>query len=342
MRKEFYIQIHQKIQRFLCISFACLILPNLVIAEKQQESWQNICEQVKNIPYPAADLPTAKDAKSLKGCISYNLYYGFVEKADPVKARLCAFGESKDLGDSPFYGKAMLMTIYANGVGAKRNFDLALRLACENGGAPAEIEARIKHIIELKAQNWLGNDFSLCDDITSGYMAGFCADHREKFKSIVRDKKLSVIQAKWTKADKKEFAALSKIAYQYFDVHADNEVDQSGTAHTALYIDDKALQEDFFIKTLEMLEKESLPKYSDQQFKDADAKLNSVYKQVQQRDDSEGGSVTKEGIKITQRTWIKYKDAFVKFCSKKYPDASKDIKTYITLNRIKELEEFIP
>ena len=85
-----------------------------------------------------------------------------------------------------------------------------------------------------------------------------------------------------------------------------------------------------------------MPKYSDQQFKDADAKLNGVYKQVQQRDDSEGGSVTKEGIKITQRTWIKYKDAFVKFCAKKYPDASDSIKTYMTLNRIKELEEFIP
>jgi hypothetical protein len=312
------------------------------MAEKQQEPWQKACEQVKNVPYPAADLPTVKDAKALKDCSSYNLYYGFVEKADPVKARLCAFGERSDLGDSPFYGKAMLMTIYANGVGARRNFDLAIRLACEIGGAPAEIEGRVQHIAELKAQNWRGNDFSLCDDITSGYMAGFCADHREKFESIVRNRKLSAIQAKWTKSGKKNFAALGKIAYQYFDVHADNEVDQSGTARAALYIDDKASQEDFFIKTLELLEKKSLPKYSDEQFKDTDAKLNGVYKQVQQRDDSVGGSVTKEGIKITQRSWIKYKDAFVKFCSKQYPEASSSIKTYMTLKRINELEEFIP
>ena len=34
----------------------------------------------------------------------------------------------------------MLMTIYANGVGADRNFDVAMRFDCELGGAPAEEE----------------------------------------------------------------------------------------------------------------------------------------------------------------------------------------------------------
>ncbi|MEN6621415.1 MAG: lysozyme inhibitor LprI family protein [Smithella sp.] len=329
----------------LLLSFlACLILPDFVrAADKQpQESWHKTCEQVKNVSFPAADRPSPKDLKTLDKCSPYELYYGFQETADPQKARLCAYAEmDHPWEDGPFDGKAILMTIYANGIGAKRNLDLALKLACTIDGAPVEVEGRVQRLAKMRAQNWRENNFSLCDDVSSGYLAGFCANHKEKYDYIARDEKLSGLQARWTKADKKEFAVLNKIAYQYFEVHADKEVDRSGTARAALYIEDKAFQEDFFIKTLEMLEKKSLPKYSDQQFKDADIELNNVYLQAQKRDDSDGGTVTRQDIKITQRIWIKYKDAFVKFCQKKYPGASDSIKTHLTLKRINELKEFI-
>ncbi|HQM46279.1 MAG TPA: hypothetical protein PLC82_10490, partial [Smithellaceae bacterium] len=107
--------------KILLVIMVCLTVSVLsAVAEKPpQVQWQKICERVKNVSYPPADQPTVRNAKALKDCNSYNLYYGFYEEADPEKARLCAFGEMKDLGDSPFYGKAMLMTIYANGVGAK-------------------------------------------------------------------------------------------------------------------------------------------------------------------------------------------------------------------------------
>ncbi|MEE9913723.1 MAG: DUF1311 domain-containing protein [Deltaproteobacteria bacterium] len=307
----------------------------------EQENWQKICGRVKNVFYPPADLPTTGDARALKDCSSYNLYYGFVEKANPVKARLCAYGEKKDLGDSPFYGKAMLMTIYANGIGAKRNLDLALKLACEVGGAPAEIEGRVKHLAELKAKNWQGSDFSFCDDITSGYMQGFCADHHDQFASVKRNERLGEIQGKWTKADRKAFAELSKIADNYFDVHVDQEVDQTGSGRAALAIGELAVQKDFFLKTLEELDRGTLPQYSVHQFRAADSQLNTVYQQIQKKTDLEWGSVTKEGIKIAQRSWVKYRDAWIKFCSKKYPGITAErISTHLTLNRVKELEEF--
>jgi uncharacterized protein YecT (DUF1311 family) len=315
---------------------------NGLAAEKHtQKPWQKTCDRVKNVPYPPGDLPTANEAKALKDCSSYNLYYGFTGEADPVKARLCAYKERKDSGDDPFFGAAMLMTIYANGVGAKRNFDLALKLACEIDGAPAEMEGRIKHLEDLKAQNWQGTNFSLCDDITSGYMQGFCANHLEKFESAKREKKLGSIQTKWTKSDKNEFKALSNAAYSYFDIHVENEVEQSGTAHTAMYINDKAAQEDAFIKTLDGLEKKSLPKYTVEQFREADAELNRSYKTIQKNFKPEHGTVTKEGIKITQRAWVKYKEAFLKFCSKKYPGTEDSLKTHLTLKRLEELKEFL-
>lgn len=329
---------------FFLIAIVCLMAHALTAAAEslREEEWRKICEQVKNVPYPPADRPTAGDAKALKDCDSYNLYYGFYEKANPEEARLCAYGEVKDLGDSPFYGKAMLMTIYANGVGAKRNLDLALKLACEVGGAPAEVEGRVMHLANLKAKNWQGRDFSLCDDVTSGYMQGFCADHHDKFAEAKRNEKLGDLQEKWTKADMKEFAVLSKIADNYFDIRSDQEVDQTGSGRAAFTIEELAAQKDFFLNTLEKLERRTMPQYSARQLEDADVKLNAVYRQIQKKTDLEWGSVTKEGIKTTQRAWLKYRDAWLKFCSKKYPGVSAaSINTHLTLQRVKELEEFV-
>ena len=334
----------------LLFFLGCFILPcNTAIAgEKQsQESWKKICEQVAGLPFPDKDRPNREDLKGLAECNPYDLYYGFEESADPQKARLCAYYEmdrpkvASAIDKGPFDGKTILMTIYANGVGAKRNFDLALKLACKIDGAPAEIEGRVRHLAKLKAQNWQGNNFSLCDDATSGYLAGFCADHENRFASIKRSERLDVVQSKWTSVEMKEYSVLKKIADQYFDIHAEKEVCQSGTARAALSIADTSGQEEKFIKTMELLEKGKLPKSSAKELADADSRLNGVYRQVQRKPDFEWGTVTKEGIRDTQRAWIKYRDAWAKFCERKYPGFTESIKTYLTLQRIKELEDFL-
>lgn len=335
-----------KIARFIsgCLAFLILSGYAAIAAEKpSQAGWEKICARVSDLPFPAEDRPTAKDLKDLDQCDAYNLYYGFYETADPQKARLCAYAEmDKPEEEGPFDGQAILMTIYANGVGARRNFDLALKLACKIGGAPMEVEGRVNHLSTLKTQNWQGNDFSLCDDITSGYMAGYCADHRSKFESMAREAQLDRIQSKWTSADHREYDRLRKMAVQYFDTHSECEVEQSGTARMAMFIEDTQALEEEFKNTLDLLEKGKLPKYSSQQFKAADARLNAVYQEVQKKFDPSGGTVTREGIRNTQRMWLKYRDAWVTFCGKKYiPYSSDSIKTHWTLKRIKELEEFI-
>jgi uncharacterized protein YecT (DUF1311 family) len=332
---------------FLLIFMACFIMPGnqaAAVEEQPPEDWKKICERIINLPFPSEDRPGPKDSKALDNCSSYELYYGFNEEADPHRARLCAYDEmDKDSVAGPFDGKAMLMTIYANGVGARRNFDIAIKLACKVGGAPAEIEGRVEHLDKLKKQNWQGKNFSLCDDATSGYLAGFCANHADNFASMVRAEKIYRIQAKWTSADEKEYAILKKAADQYFAIRAENEVPRGGTAYSAMFIAEKASQEEAFIKTLELLEQGKFTKYSRQQFKDADSRLNTVYRKTQRkRSDPCPGSITNEEIRGAQRVWLKYRDAWVKFCAKKYSGCDADsIKTYLTLKRIKELEEFL-
>ena len=137
-----------------------------------------ICRQVRHREPPAEDAPSAAEAAALKGCSSEALYYGIGVKADPVKARQCALLELREKrDDSVFSGRTMLMTIYANGVGARRDLDLATHFACGIEGAPMESHGRVSHLSELKAEGWTGRDFHFCDDITSGYAGGFCAAH---------------------------------------------------------------------------------------------------------------------------------------------------------------------
>jgi len=309
-----------------------------------EEEWQKICKQYENVPFPATDKPTVEVAASLGKCSSYELYYGFNQPADPAKARLCAYDEiDKKREDREFSGAEMLMTIYANGVGAKRNLPLAIKLACTIEGAPAEIEYRVTHLERLKRENWKGTDFSLCDDITSGLMQGYCAEHIENFSKIKRNQKLKDIQVKWSDSEKAAYVLLRKAADRFFAARGGNEVDQSGTARAAMVTEEEASLEEELLHLLQELHLGKLPSYSTEQFKAVDSTLNTVYRKVQKvKDPDLWGTVSKEGIRATQREWIRYRDEWVAFSKKKYPSIeSNSIKTSLTAVRIEMLKQFL-
>jgi len=308
--------------------------------ESSDDDWEKICDRVKDIPFPTEDLPTSEDIKALDTCSSEDLYYGIGMPADPVKARLCAYIEMQKGEDLGFGGAAMLMTIYANGVGAKRNFELAIKFACLAGGAPAEVQGRVEHLEELKKQNWQGHDFSICDDITSGYMQGMCAAHVERIADVERENQVRELISKWSNNDKTAYNVLRKAADRFFNTREENEIDLSGTGRAAFQIEERASLEEDFIETLKKIDRGEAPKYSEQEFKNADTKLNVVYKNIQKVIDFDMGTVTKTGITITEREWIKYRGAWVSFCKVKYPSINEiSIKTLLTEKRIKMLEE---
>src|ERR1051326_796884 len=163
---------------------------------------QNACKQWMKTGFPENDRPAAEDGTELAGCISEDLYYGIGRRADPVKARKCAYLEMNAGTDYVFSGKAILMMIYANGKGVRHNTELALRLACEIEGAPAEIEGRIAHLQELKQASISAEAFDLCDDISSGSMTAARAIHNEKIEETRRQKRLNEMVAKWSPQEK--------------------------------------------------------------------------------------------------------------------------------------------
>ena len=279
-----------------------------------------ICRALKDREPPAADRPDAATAKALEGCDSEALYYGIGMAADPVKARQCAFLEAEtDENDTPFSGEAMLMVIYASGVGAERDLDVATHLACRTSWAPAEAHGRVLRLAGAKKEGWTGTDFHYCDEATSGYIGGWCAAHDARISGAKRNAALAALTAGWSAAEKAALAKLQSAHDAYADAHAEGEIDASGTLRGAFWTWAKERRDDELLAVLQRVES-GLGPDNKADFKAADAALNAAYRTRMGGSFEWAGTVTPEGIRGAQRVWLRYRDAFLAFAAVKWPN----------------------
>jgi uncharacterized protein YecT (DUF1311 family) len=306
-------------------------------------SWKRSCDRVKDIPLPTGDQPDEGARKALRGCKSEELFYGIGQAADPEKARLCAYLERSAGDELIFGGSAILMTIYATGIGARRNPDLAIHLACAIEGAPAELEYRVAHLEKLKAAPAKKIKFGLCDDVTSGFMMGHCAAHNQRIRGAKREQRYVVQRAQWTAPEQAEFEKLRAAAGAFFSARSAGEVDLSGTARAALQSEEEERLEASFAALLDKLERNAVPPATAAGLADADRKLNAVYQQVMKTEKPDWGSITKDGIREAERKWPMYRDAWADFARLKYPRAGPTaVKVRLTRDRTDMLKAFTP
>jgi uncharacterized protein YecT (DUF1311 family) len=330
------------------LAFAALVVaaPPAARADEPDEDFKPApCQRARDVTFPMGDQPDAAAVGSLEGCKSEALFYGIGQPADPAKARLCAYVE-RSVGDQVvFGGSAILMTIYASGVGAARNLDLAIRMACAIGGAPAEVDGRVAHLEELKAARSKGKAaFSLCDDVTSGFMQGHCAGHAYRIWEAKREQRLAALVASWSPEERGGWESLRAATSAFFKARSANEVDLGGTARAAEQIDEEETQEKGFDELLRKLGKDALPRATPAAFLRADAALNSRYKAIMAAPpQGDSGAVTKDGVRIAERAWLKYRDAWVAFTTLKFPNVDPlATKTWLTSERAAMLAEFVP
>jgi uncharacterized protein YecT (DUF1311 family) len=292
---------------------------------------QAACREYLAVPLPpeAAQVPVPK---VWPDCNSYKFYSGIGTKVDYTAARSCAWSErlATEAGLEPrftvasvFGGSAMLSVLYANGEGVKRNIPLALRFACEQGWAPAEFEARIRHLESLqKRPAGTAPRFSFCDDITSGFMGGFCAAYDSEIADGRRKDQLQAITSRFTPAQRSAFEALGKLEEAYAQAHGADEIDLSGSARGMFEIDAEQTLRDDFVAALQSFESGKYPTGSTEDYHHADVGLNSVYRKAMSDANAhkgEYGAVQPEGIRDAERAWLKYRDAWVAFAKLRYP-----------------------
>jgi len=324
---------------FLLFILAVLAMP---LASQSQE-----CEKMRIADFPKKDLPADVDLGHVKRTDikeeeAYKYYYGIGVPVDYVKARRLAFMEMAALGgqEDPLEGSSILMMLYANGYGVDRNLDISIRLACANvGGAGAEVEGRLIHLKDIKSGN-SKEPFDICDDATSGYMAGFCESVHSELADIARKTMMDSVINKWSKRDQAAYEKLRGAAGNFFYQRVSSEIDESGTARVAIVEQESGSLEDGFKAEILNADKCDFIKYSAQDFIDADKELNLLYSKIMNGQLPVWGTVTKEGIRSTQRAWIRYRDAWVAFGAVRCPEMT-DIswKTFITKERVSQLQE---
>ncbi|MGD0681634.1 MAG: lysozyme inhibitor LprI family protein [Terracidiphilus sp.] len=316
---------------FLLIASTARLWGQLENADAQTKAK---CEKFLQTPLPA-EAPIIVALKKWPECNSYKFYSGIGTKVDYAAARQCAWSErlASQAGIEPrftvasvFGGAAMLTVLYANGEGIEKNLPLALRFACEAGGAPAEISVRLEHIESLDAKVTAASaKYDFCDDITSGFMEGFCAAYGSELADQKRSGQLNSISARMSPIQLESFARLLKEEKAYAHAHAAGEIDLSGTARAMYQIDAEDTLRDDFLTALQSFEAGRFPTGSAALYSDTDVRLNSVYRKAisdAEEHKNNYGAVQPEGVRNAERAWLKYRDAWIAFAKLRYPTVS--------------------
>ena len=302
--------------------------------DRADKATQAKCAQYRNtaLPQEAIAIPAPKQFPE---CKSYRLYPGIGTKVDFAAARTCAWSErlATQAGLEPRYsiasvfgGSAMLTQLYANGEGVTKDLPLALRFACEAEGSPAEISGRIKDLEDrLNHDGAADTRFQFCDDITSGFMMGFCTAYTSERQDQDRTATTEEISRYWTAAQKSAFHLLLAAKEKYAEAHARGEVDLSGTARAMNQIEEENGIRDNFLAALKSFEDGALPKASPAEATETDVQLNREYRTVM--DDAEThksdyGAIRPEGVRIAERAWLEYRKAWLAFGKVRYPSVS--------------------
>jgi hypothetical protein len=284
----------------------------------------------------------------LRGCNPLNLYYGLAGvKKDPTKAYFCALyrrsqHESLPLSLSqsilpegePQAEDVMLMTIFANGVGAPQNLSAAIVLACGLETTPEEKDARVRHLGLLRARRWLGDDFSFCDDAKSDVSLAFCKQFSAALAQFPKD--LASPTKSRSEEEKQALRALEIAQDVFINTLISSETDFN--KHPLLKR--RSSEREALEARLKALADGQVPVFSQAEMEQSQARLDEIYTALQSAPDTSGWQITKDGIFRTERAFYAYRKAFVRFARAKYPDiALNQVRAWLNEARIKQLKE---
>jgi hypothetical protein len=326
-----------------------IALASLLIAQDVPSAVDKFCEASTAQPLTAPSFSGPLAESELERCDERALYYGFEDKPNYAAALQCGWYQRahprSDIGNM-FYGPGVLTMLYANGRGVPRNYDLAIRFACENDWtAEAELEHRVGHLEELQNLDPHGTDFDLCDDITSGLNQGACAAIQAHFADADRAVKLAALAQSLPTAAEPLLPGLQKAEAAFEKSRVENEIDLNGTGRAAEQFQEETVLRDQFLMNLQRFRSGDIPTISDSDLVQLDRQLNAVYKQIRQALAKESGlgTVEPEGVRATQRQWLRLAEAWASFARAAYPNLSAtSIRAHLIRLRLDQLRSLVP
>jgi hypothetical protein len=313
---------------FVILSLCSVGLTQQTPDYKAERDWQQTCKYAE-----AQTLTPIQPAGPLSGdqlikCDETALYYGLGEEPDYAAAVQCGWfqrAHPQETVGNMFYGPGVLTMLYANGKGVSRNYDLAIRFACENHwAAEAEMSNRIGHLEYLREAGPQNTKFDLCDDITSGLSDGFCTRIQTRMADAVRSRKVNEILDRLPLSVKSAFPSLQVAESAFEAARTRGEVDLSGTSRGAFQLTEEAKLRDQFLINLQRFGRGDVPAASENDLSLLDQNLNDIYQRIRHSPASrwEFGTIKPEGIRDTERKWVLLVDAWTTFARIAYPSLS--------------------
>lgn len=312
-----------------------------------EPDWQQVCQKATaaDVEQPAMQLPAAQS----QSCDETNLYYGISGKADYPAALACGWQERahpKPTEANMFYGPGVLTMLYANGRAVQRNYELAIRFACEQDWAsPAEMELRLGHLEAMRDGKVEPAAFDLCDDITSGLSMGACTSIQTGRADAKRDAEIAAVAARLPAESHQLFEKLRKAERAFEESRSGDEVDLSGTARVMFELQEQRRLGDQFLINLQRFGSGDVPHATASDVAALDRALNGVYQDIQTAPASnwQWGTIRPEGIRETERAWVALADAWAEFAHEAYPNLeATTVRAQIVRLRLHQLRSLAP
>jgi hypothetical protein len=311
-------------------------------------NWRQECTSALAAPLEQPAIQTPWTAEKLAGCDETDTYYGIRGEPDYPAALACGWYERAHPKPAAtmFYGPGVLTMLYANGQAGARNYDLAIRMACEQKAtSQEEMALSIGHLEAMRAGNTDPGRFDLCEDITSGPSMGSCASIQTRRADAKREQEIAAAIAKLPDSAKNAFAKLREAEKAFEEARSANEVDLSGTARGMFALQEEKKLRDEFLMNLLRFAGDDVPQTSATQFATVDRALKTTYDQIERLPSAEWhfGTIKPEGIRETQRVWTGLVDAWVEFAARAYPNVdATTVRAQIVRTRLRQLRVLVP
>lgn len=300
----------------------------------KNEAWSQECMRVAGRGAPA---PAVK--RTPPRCNPSDLYYQKRSQAATSPAEWRTVLECA----SARQDNAVLMMLYANGFGVRRDIDIAVHYACSlDYAATAEMEGRIAHLARARTSTAV---FDQCDDITSGYMRAVCAGIHESQAQRMREARLDRLQQTLSAPARAAFQRLRSAAAAYVGA-ASFEIDMQGTAAQGFATEHEGtLRAQCVQAALDVIGNTALPG-TRADMVTLDRTLNAVYQKLMTSPPTQQGAPERIGdstidrgkVRDAERRWLAYRDAFIAFGATLPAGAGPDaINALLTTQRIAEL-----
>lgn len=311
--------------------------------------WQQACDQATAAPLDPPALEGPLPTEKLASCNETELYYGSNGKPDYPAALQCGWYERahpKPHEANMFYGSGVLTMLYANGEAVPRNYDLAIRFACEQEwAAPAEMELRVGLLEAMRDGRAERVRVDLCEDSTSGLSMGACTSIQTGKADAKREREIAELTARLPPAASGAFERLKKAEAEFEDARAGNEIDLSGTARVMFELQEQKRLRDQFLINLQRFGSGDVPRATAADVTSLDRMLNLAYQEIERAPSAhwQYGTVKPEGIRETERRWVALADAWTEFARNAYPQLDANtVRAQLIRLRLHQLRSLAP